>query len=42
VCTGINQKVFQNVSKLHAAVYVRSMDFPNLVVTIAMIVSVLC
>jgi hypothetical protein len=31
VCTRINRKVFKRVSKLHAVVHVRSMDFPNLV-----------
>jgi hypothetical protein len=31
VCTRINRKVFQRVSKPHTFVHVRSMDFPNLV-----------
>jgi hypothetical protein len=34
VCTRINRKVFQRVSKLHTVVHVRSMDFSNLVHTL--------
>jgi hypothetical protein len=37
VCTRINRKVFQRVSKLHRVVHVRSMDFPNLVHTLVAI-----
>jgi hypothetical protein len=31
VCTRINRKVFQRVSKPHTVIHVRSVDFPNLV-----------
>jgi hypothetical protein len=34
VCTRINRKVFQRVSKLHTVGHVRSMYFPNLVHTL--------
>jgi hypothetical protein len=34
VCTRINRKVFQGLSKLHTVVHVRSMDFSNLIHTL--------
>jgi hypothetical protein len=34
VCTRINRKVFQRVSKPHTVIHVRSMDFSNLVHTL--------
>jgi hypothetical protein len=34
VCTRINRKVFQRVSKPHTVLHVRSMDFSNLVHTL--------
>jgi hypothetical protein len=42
VCTRINRKVFQRVSKPHTVVHLRSMDFPKLVHTLLAMSMSLC